>query len=111
MINDRLVMSTSTTQNPSSSQPLEDWQIRARARKQKQLDSIPAEWKISVPEDRQNVIRVPYECGLLTALELEITDTINVGIILDKLRTGEWTSVLVTSAFYKRALVAHQTAS
>ncbi|OBZ78579.1 Acetamidase [Grifola frondosa] len=51
---------------------------------------------------------VPITCGLLTTRELEITDTIDVEILLHKLRTAEWSSVDVTTAFYKRAIIAQQ---
>ncbi|KAG8771101.1 hypothetical protein FRC12_003861 [Ceratobasidium sp. 428] len=85
-----------------------EWRIRAQTRKQQQIDSIPREWIISIPEDRQNVTRVPYECGLLTTFELEVTDALDVQTILDKLKTGAWKSVDVTRAFYKRAIIAHQ---
>ncbi|KAG8771098.1 hypothetical protein FRC12_003858 [Ceratobasidium sp. 428] len=85
-----------------------DWRTRARTRKEQQVDSIPREWIISIPEDRQNVTQIPYECGLLTAFELEVTDTLDVQTILNKLKTGAWKSVDVTRAFYKRAIIAHQ---
>lgn len=98
---------TKSTQN----QDTKDWRRLAQTRKQQQLDSIPLDWKITVPKDRQNVIHIPYECGLLTPLELEITDTIDVEALLLKLRSGTWSSVQVTTAFYKRALMAHQTVS
>ena len=104
-------MAILASNDSTSGPPQEDWKTRARARKQKQLDSIPAEWRITVPEDQQNVTQIPYECGLLTPLEVEITDTLNVEEILSKLRSGTWSSVQVTTAFYKRAIIAHQTVS
>ena len=102
-------MATLVNTKLAQNEELNDWRSRARIRKQQQLDSIPPEWRITVPKDRQNVTRVPYECGLLTPLELEITDTTDVEDILSKLRSGTWSSVQVTTAFYKRALIAHQT--
>ncbi|KAJ6559051.1 hypothetical protein DFH09DRAFT_517365 [Mycena vulgaris] len=39
---------------------------------------------------------------------MEITETVDVQKILDKLRLAEWSSVLVTTAFYKRAIIAQQ---
>ncbi|KAG8680728.1 hypothetical protein FRC09_018020, partial [Ceratobasidium sp. 395] len=69
-----------------------EWRIRAQAKKQQQLDSIPREWIINISEDRQNVTRIPYECGLLTAFELEVTDTLDVQTILNRLKTGAWKS-------------------
>ncbi|KAI0932940.1 hypothetical protein AcW1_000094 [Taiwanofungus camphoratus] len=87
----------------------EDWQTLCATRKRKQFDSIPSEWLIQLPSDKQsNVLHVPAACGLLTARELEITDTVDVDTLLHKLRTAEWSSVEVTTAFYKRAIIAQQ---
>ena len=57
------------------------------------------------------MLDIPKTCGLLTARELDITDTVNVQTLLDNLRTGQWSSVEVTTAFYKRAIIAHQLVS
>ena len=85
------------------------WQDICAARKKKQHDSIPPDWLIQLPPDDQlNVLDVPYKCGLLSPRELEITETIDVDIILRKLSTAEWSSVEVTTAFLKRAVVAQQ---
>ncbi|KAH9850566.1 general amidase [Lenzites betulinus] len=87
----------------------QDWKTRAAERKELQLKQIPKEWTITPPpEDQRNVLDIPRTCGLLTARELDITDTVNIAILLDKLRTGQWTSVEVTTAFYKRAIIAQQ---
>ncbi|KAL1952417.1 hypothetical protein VTO73DRAFT_1566 [Trametes versicolor] len=89
--------------------PDQDWKTLCTERKQRQLDLIPKEWTITLPPDSQrNVLDVPRTCGLLTARELDITDTVNVAILLDNLRTGLWSSVEVTTAFYKRAIIAQQ---
>ncbi|KAI0717519.1 general amidase [Cerioporus squamosus] len=85
------------------------WQDLCAARKQRQQDSIPKEWLIETPpEEHRNVLDVPRNCGLLTARELEITETDNVQTIFNKLHAAEWSSVQVTTAFYKRAINAHQ---
>ena len=87
----------------------QDWKALCAARKQRQLEQIPKEWTISLPPDNQrNVLDIPSTCGLLSPRELEITDTVNVDILLDKLRTAQWSSVEVTTAFYKRAIIAQQ---
>ncbi len=91
-----------------------DWRALCAARKQRQLDAIPKQWTIHPPPHHSahpNVLDVPKTCGLLTARELDITDTVNVVTLLDNLRTGQWSSVEVTTAFYKRAIVAHQLVS
>lgn len=86
-----------------------DWETRCSRRKRAQLESIPREWIIEpLPKDQLNVMDVPRQCGLLDPLELEITETVDVQVILDKLRRAEWSSVQVTTAFYKRAIIAQQ---
>ncbi|KAI5124663.1 hypothetical protein M0805_004271 [Coniferiporia weirii] len=85
------------------------WQELVADKRQRQQESIPKDWIIPVPpEDQLDVTGVPAKCGLLTSLELEITETSDVGDLLAKLATGEWTSVDVTRAYYKRAIVAQQ---
>ena len=86
-----------------------DWHALCAARKQRQLDLIPHEWRLQPPpDDHRNVMDIPRSSGLLTPRELEITETVNVETILHKLATAEWSSVEVTTAFYKRAIIAQQ---
>ena len=87
-----------------------EWKILASRKKQALHDAIPHEWLIShLPiSEHPNVIDVPRKCGLLTARELEITETADVEVILRNLRTSVWTAVETTRAFYKRAVIAHQ---
>ncbi|KAH9935683.1 general amidase [Fomitopsis serialis] len=85
------------------------WQDLVADKRLRQQESIPKEWLISTPPDTAlDVTVIPEECGLLTARELEITNTVDVGALLDKLASAEWSAVEVTTAFYKRAIVAHQ---
>lgn len=84
------------------------WQEIAAKKKQEQIDKLPKEWLIKTPPESQlNVLSVPKDCGLLSSEELEITET-PVEDILPKLASAEWSSVQVTTAFYKRAIIAHQ---
>jgi len=86
------------------------WEAQILDKRKRQTESIPPEWLIpDINESKQtNVLGIPASCGLLTAKELEITDTTDVGLILNKLAKGEWSSVEVTTAFCKRAVIAHQ---
>lgn len=85
------------------------WQDLIADKRRRQQESIPKEWVIQVPPaDVLNVICVPRECGLLTQRELEITELDNVSVLLKKLSSSEWTAVEVTTAFAKRAVIAHQ---
>ncbi|KAL5512322.1 hypothetical protein ACEPAG_3314 [Sanghuangporus baumii] len=85
------------------------WQDLVADKKQRQLSAIPKEWIISPPpEDQLDVTGVPASCRLLTPFELEVTELDDVGILLAKLASGEWSSVDVTRAYYKRAIIAQQ---
>ncbi|KAL1726399.1 amidase signature domain-containing protein [Schizophyllum commune] len=79
-------------------------------RRERQAASIPKDWLLSSPPpaEQLNVIDSPRVCGLLNEQELEITETDDVSLILKNLHTGVWSAVDVTTAFCKRAIVAHQ---
>ena len=88
-----------------------NWHELVAEKKRRQLQSVPKEWLISVPtEDVLDVTKYPEGCGLLSAKEVQITKT-GVDILLKRLATGEWSSVEVTTAFSKRAIIAHQLVS
>lgn len=88
------------------------WQELVADKRQRQEASIPKNWLIATPSvDVFDVRKVPEECGLLSAKELRITEIDDIDLLLKKLASGEWSSVEVTTAFYKRAIVAHQVVS
>lgn len=92
---------------------LTDWEQRVLEKRRRQAQSIPQEWLIrsKPPEHQTNVLNVPETCGLLTERELEITRTNNVETIVSNIANGIWSSVEVTTAFCKRAIVVHQIVS
>ncbi|KAF8560388.1 general amidase [Imleria badia] len=84
------------------------WSDLAADKKRRQQEAIPQEWLIATPQETTlNVTGFPETCGLLTPHELAITNE-DVDILLKKLASGEWSAVNVTTAFYKRAIVAQQ---
>jgi hypothetical protein len=84
------------------------WKAIALDKKTRQQASIPQDWLVSPPSaDRLNVIDFPRESGLLSPIELTITES-TVETLLANLASSTWTSVDVTRAFYKRAILAHQ---
>ncbi|OAX42358.1 general amidase [Rhizopogon vinicolor AM-OR11-026] len=84
------------------------WTDLVAEKKQRQVKSIPQDWLVSPPPDSTlDVTGFPETCGLLNAREIEMTNT-SVDVLLERLASGEWTSVDVTTAFYKRAIVAQQ---
>ncbi|PPQ73618.1 hypothetical protein CVT26_010526 [Gymnopilus dilepis] len=93
----------------TSTAKLQSWKEAAAEKKRRQVLSIPKEWVLSnLPSKEEvNVVGFPEACGLLTSREIEITNS-EVDILLQKLATGAWSSVDVTTAFSKRAIIAHQ---
>lgn len=89
-----------------------DWKELAAKKKQAQHDAIPAEWLLPAdklpPREQKAVTTCAAACGLLSARELEITDGVDIGALLGKLASGEWSAYDVTLAYYKRAIIAHQ---
>ncbi|KAG4032829.1 hypothetical protein MFRU_006g02920 [Monilinia fructicola] len=82
----------------------------AKIAQKRRAGALPIEYLL--PEESlknlpQNVTNVPRSSGHFTHDELEIIET-NAEDILQKVRERIWTSVEVTKAFSKAAVVAHQ---
>ncbi|KAF8801241.1 amidase [Phlegmacium glaucopus] len=75
----------------------------------RQKAAIPKEWILeNIPsQETLNVIDFPEKSGLLSKKEIEITNS-EVGPLLERLANGSWSAVEVTTAFSKRAVIAHQ---
>ncbi|KAH9242542.1 hypothetical protein K456DRAFT_1820166 [Colletotrichum gloeosporioides 23] len=76
-----------------------------------QKKSIPKDYELPQsqlpPKDRRNVQNVPYEAGILTPEELEMTEQDAAGL-LEKYRPGQWSVRQVVTAFLKRTTIIHQ---
>ncbi|KAL3451082.1 amidase signature domain-containing protein [Aspergillus insuetus] len=84
-----------------------DWKSVA-AQKKSALDaSIPAEWRIEKLPTNDSVMSFPKTSGILTPDELAITESSATDLVRD-LAAGKLSSVAVTTAFCKRAALAHQ---
>ena len=85
------------------------WKELVAEKKGRQAATIPKEWILTnlPPKDKLSVIDFPEKSGLLTARDIEITNT-EVDELLSKLAKGIWSAVDVTTAFSKRAVIAHQ---
>ncbi|KAF7347634.1 Amidase domain-containing protein [Mycena venus] len=85
------------------------WQQIAAEKKSHQLDSVPKEWLSSTLPSAEtlSVIDFPPESKVLSALDLEITES-SVASLLSNLASSKWSAVQVTTSFYKRAIVAQQ---
>ena len=87
------------------------------ALKQKQIaDDIPLEWRL--PSSLVEKYRKPgvnliasdvlKHAGILSSVELQITETKSATEIARQLKAGELSSIAVTTAFSKRAAIAQQ---
>lgn len=89
----------------------QDWTDIAAKAQTKLINSIPSQWRIPhdklPPDDQLDVTGFPRQSGLLTDDELEITEAFATDIV-GAVAAGEWTAVEVTTAFCKRAAIAHQ---
>lgn len=85
------------------------WQEKAAAKRASLAALIPDDLKLpTLPApDVLNVTEYPLH-AVLSPRDLEITDTADVGVLLAKMSSGAWTATEVTTAYCKRALVAHQ---
>ena len=89
------------------------WKTLAAEKRLRLAGSIPREWfASSIPPPQQlDVTAFPRQCGILSDREWEITEVTDVDLLLSKLSTAQWSAVEVTTAFCKRAVIAHQTVS
>jgi amidase len=85
------------------------WRETARQKRQQQASSIPVGWRLkTIPSDFKDCRPVIEACGILSAKELEITNTTEGPRILHNITSRTWTSEAVATAFCKRAAVAQQ---
>jgi len=69
--------------------------------------SIPAEWRINSKPTEESVMAYPKQSGIMTAEELAITESTATDLVA-QMAAGKLTSEAVTTAFLKRAALAHQ---
>ncbi|BGP15790.1 hypothetical protein JCM10213_005728 [Rhodosporidiobolus nylandii] len=96
---------------PSSVLTIDNWRDRAAAKRASRDALIPVEWRLPDPylyDRRLGATKVPYECGILTTRELEITELDELEELASRLAQGIYTALEVTTAFCKRAAIAQQ---
>ncbi|UJR17813.1 hypothetical protein I4U23_004712 [Adineta vaga] len=87
------------------------WKEKAIRKRTSLLGLIPNEWRLSesilksLPKD---CTRVPSQCGILSKLDLEITEIDDIDELASHIANGRYTAVQVTEAYCKRAAIAHQ---
>ena len=95
-----------------------DWQEVVKGKQAERAKKLPEEWRLpesilSTISEKSNisVLNVPAECGLLTSKELDITSNHDAVDLIKKMANKELSSVEVTTAFCKRAVIAQQVVS
>ena len=57
------------------------WQLLVADKRERQKKAIPKDWLIAEPPESQlDVTQIPSQCGLLSSLEIEITETDDVAV-------------------------------
>ncbi|EGX96774.1 fatty-acid amide hydrolase [Cordyceps militaris CM01] len=97
-----------------------NWETRAAERRQQLSNTIPEAWRLKpellselktpLQESDNNVLELGIckRSGIFSGKELEITESYNVTELLAALAGGKLTALEVTTAFCKRAAIAHQ---
>lgn len=74
-------------------------------------DKVPKEYYIPkslIDSPPRNVAKIPGSCGILSDLELEITEKYDAVGLANAIATRKYTAVAVAKAFSKRAIICHQ---
>ncbi|EED13664.1 fatty-acid amide hydrolase, putative [Talaromyces stipitatus ATCC 10500] len=77
-------------------------------------NNIPLEWRLpssylEVLQDAcQSVLGIPHRCGILSEMEIHVTEAFDETALFEKPASRGLTAVEVTTAFCKRAAIAHQ---
>jgi amidase len=83
------------------------WEDIAADKKNRISESIPQEWRIKSAPSVISVMGYPKESRIMSADELAITESTAVYLVA-QMAAGKLSSVAVTTAFLKRAALAHQ---
>ncbi|KAL4896555.1 amidase [Aspergillus ambiguus] len=91
------------------------WQEKAQSKRTQAAAAIPRDWILAesfrqntTQNDPTNVLGIPRKCGILDEQELDITENYDATALLEKIASGQFTAVKVTTAFSKRAAIAQQ---
>ncbi|CAF4103353.1 unnamed protein product [Rotaria socialis] len=89
----------------------ETWQEKVNKKRSSLYQLIPQAWRLSdlilqsLPKD---CTMVPVTCGILSELDLEITEIDDIDELSCRIANGIYSAVQVTEAYCKRAAIAHQ---
>jgi len=90
---------------------LQSWEEKAGEKRNSLYNLIPEEWRLSesiLNNPPKNSTIVPSQCGILSKLDLEITEIDNIEELANHIAHGKYSSIQVIEAYCKRAAIAHQ---
>ncbi len=83
------------------------WEKTASDKKARIAASIPQEWRLKSEPTEDSVMDYPKKSGIMSDDEIAITESTATELVA-QMASGKLTSVAVTTAFCKRAALAHQ---
>jgi amidase len=86
------------------------WEKTAADKKARIAATIPQEWRIKSLPTEDSVMDFPKASGIMSSEEIAITELPATDLVA-QMAVGKLTSVAVTTAFCKRAALAHQLVS
>lgn len=95
----------------------ESWESLVQMKQADAAAKIPGPWCLpteytNISETAgTNVLDIPRRCGLLTAKQLEITESYDATSLLERIHRRELSAYEVTEAFCIRAAIAQQVVS
>lgn len=102
----------------TSKAPPSNWKDLVAAKRNECKRKIPQDWLLSADQlalARETPhlldVDIPRHSGLLSEVELDLTENYTANQILVKLTSGQVSSLAVTTAFCKRAAIAQQVVS
>ena len=90
---------------------LQSWEVKSAHKRASLARSIPEEWRLSasiLTNPPKNSTIVPSQCGILSPLDLQITEIDQMDELARRIAHGQYSALQVTEAYCKRAAVAHQ---
>jgi amidase len=80
---------------------LGDYETIGALKRKERDENIPKEWRVTVPEDDDNLLGLPRSLPLFSERELDITESYDSVGLLEKIKNKEFTSLEVATAFCK----------
>ena len=100
---------SNTAMSRERSSPEANWQSVTKRKKEEQNGRIPKEWRLNnLPgADVKSYTDIPRKSGLLTKIELEITEQYDAVALAEAIRARKLTCIDVTRAFCKVCLLKY----